>query len=102
MEQPMIEFRNRIIQDIEKYEIQGSVDSVDLLNEYLKLIEDVYEPMEQTFMVSCFIKGVRFNKKYREDKMDKTEKEKKLDIRKQNKLIKLWESMGLVSRGKEY
>ena len=102
MEQPMIEFRNHIIVDIEKYSIQGEVKIVNLLNEYLLLIDNIYEPKEQTNMVSCFKEGYSFCKDLIEEEKRKTDYEKKLEVRKNKKINKIWESIGLVSRGKEH
>lgn len=100
MEQPMIEFRNNIEVDIEKYSNIGEENIVKLLKEYLILIDNVYEPKEQSYMVSCFMNGFKYYKSYYKENEKTTEIENKNDVIVKSKLHKLMKSVGLISQNK--
>jgi septum formation topological specificity factor MinE len=73
MRSPIQELRKEILKDIEKYSVTDNQKILEVLKEYVELIDEIYVDDEKHLMVNCFVRGFRqkkeLNKKFQDGKI---------------------------------
>ena len=59
MRSPIQELRKEIVKDIEKYSRLDNPKILEVLKEYIELIDEIYVEDERHLMVNCFVSGFR-------------------------------------------